>query len=491
MSSFLIKKSSFKISQISNKDFCKYSLCPKDYKQLPINSNSKDLNGFIIEQFKGLEIGSDSYMKKSKYRFLKTVNTSSNFLYNQTSIEFCKPSKATKPKDGSFLIVKDGAGSGLGEVALYIQHSDFNDYISAGLIGVSAKEKVKWYLFALLKSQHFKDYVNVNTAQGSTIRHSKLIALQYKVPFPSFKNHNQPDLIEKYVSIITQNIIDKEQQIEKRQNLIDDLIYSELLENQKSSFKYNLPKKSDLLNHKRIDSGLYTKKYKKENHLIESYKKGYFQIPVDKFKSGSTPRIRIFNGTKFKYQWVTPTNITDEGFFAPVDTISTPKVNNLNKDCILFINRTSKGKKGEYVGITCFYDFGYYGLGQHNQGLYRIDHLKKDELLFISAFMNSKIMRMLCGNISIGSKMKEMKSYDFATLKYPNFENELKQKIKNLYYFEKPKTEYELNSYLVKEKNRNKEIGIFQLNTEIIELKDKLKEIIDKIINEQSIKIEL
>ncbi|WP_210708384.1 hypothetical protein [Maribacter dokdonensis] len=100
-------------------------------------------------------------------------------------------------------------------------------------------------------------------------------------------------------------------------------------------------------------------------------------------------------------------------------------------------------------------------------------------------------MRKLCGNISIGSKMKEMKSYDFATLKYPNFEKELKQKIKSLYYFEKPKTEYELKDYLVKEKNRNKEIGIFQLNTEIIELKNKLKEIIDKIINEKPIKIEL
>ena len=110
-----------------------------------------------------------------------------------------------------------------------------------------------------------------------------------------------------------------------------------------------------------------------------------------------------------------------KGFFAPVDTISTPKAINIKKDCILFINRTSKGKKGEYVGITSFYDFGYYGYGQHNQGLYRIDHLKKDELLFISAFMNSNIMRKLCGNISIGSKMKEMKIIRFCNIKISKF----------------------------------------------------------------------
>ena len=189
-------------------------MCPKDYKQLPTNSNLKELKSFTLEQFKGKEIGSDSYMKKSKYRFLKTVNTSSNFLYDQTSIEFCRPSKATKPNDGSFLIVKDGAGNGLGEVALYKKHSVFSDYVSAGLLGVTVKEKDKWYLFALLKSQYFKDYVNINTAQGSTIRHSKLIALKFKVPFPTLKNHNEPELIEKYVSLITQNIIDKEEQIE-------------------------------------------------------------------------------------------------------------------------------------------------------------------------------------------------------------------------------------------------------------------------------------
>ena len=275
------------------------------------------------------------------------------------------------------------------------------------------------------------------------------------IPFPTTKNHQNPELIEKYISILTQNVLDKEKQIEQRQGLIDELIYSELINNQKTIFKYNLPKKSDLLNHRRIDTGLFTKKYKKENHLIENYKKGYSQIPDNKFKSGSTPRIRIFNGTKYKYQWVTPTNITDEGFFIPVDTISTPKNNNLNKDCILFINRTSKGKKGEYVGITCFYDLDYYGIGQHNQGLYRIDHLTKDEMLFICAFMNSKIMRKLCGYISIGSKMKEMKSYDFSKIKYPNFSEELKQKLISLYYYmDKPKYNFYLNDYLVKEKKK-------------------------------------
>ena len=164
-----------------------------------------------------------------------------------------------------------------------------------------------------------------------------------------------------------------------------------------------------------------------------------------------------------------------------------PTSNNLKKDCILFINRTSKGKKGEYVGITCFYDISYYGEGQHNQGLYRIEHLSKEEMIFTTAFMNSRIMRKICGNISIGSKMKEMKSYDFATLKFPKFDKTLKQKIGKLYYNNIDKTNFDFDNYLENEKVRNKELGIFQLNTEIIEIKKELEIILNKIITEEPI----
>jgi hypothetical protein len=155
----------------------------------------------------------------------------------------------------------------------------------------------------------------------------------------------------------------------------------------------------------------------------------------------------------------------------------------------LHINRTSKGKKGEYVGITCFYDISYYGEGQHNQGLYRVEYLSKSEMLFITAFMNSRIMRKICGNISIGSKMKEMKSYDFATLKFPKFDSSLKVKIEELYYNNVDKQEFDLETYLNKEKVRNRDLGIFQLNAEIIEIKQELESMLNKIITEASIKV--
>jgi hypothetical protein len=48
-----------------------------------------------------------------------------------------------------------------------------------------------------------------------------------------------------------------------------------------------------------------------------------------------------------------------------------------------------------------------------------------------------------------------------------------------------------LENYLQKETARNQQIGIFQINMEIFELREKLGEIIDKIINDLPIEINL
>jgi hypothetical protein len=84
----------------------------------------------------------------------------------------------------------------------------------------------------LLKSQHFKNYIDLNTAQGSTIRHSKQIAIDYQIPFPSKNNHQEPEEIENLVSLIIQNLIDKEEQIKLKNKIIDEKIEKELRENQ-------------------------------------------------------------------------------------------------------------------------------------------------------------------------------------------------------------------------------------------------------------------
>ena len=480
MKSYLTQTRCIKVSELSQKDFCKNSLCPKDYKNISLPKISKPLKDFLSSVNKGKEIGSSLYMKKSKYRFLKTVNITERCLYEQSNVEFCAKVSNFSPLTGNIFIVKDGAGDGLGQVAYYIKNDLFVDFISAGIISVDLKEEHKWYVLAFLKSKHFRDYINVNTAQGSTIRHSKMVALDYQVPFPVKDGNNT----EKYLSDLMCNLLDKEKEINIRRIKIDEIIENEL-NIQESEFKIHRTTKNDLLSHLRMDTGLYSLKYTKINDAIEHYNQGYYSISLDKIKSGSTPKIRIFNGKNSKFLWVTPTNIQDEGFYNPIERISMPTENNIKQDCVLFINRTSKGSKGEFVGITCFYDHSYYGDGHHNQGIYRISDLPRNEQFFIVAFMNSRIMRRLCGCISLGSKMKEMKSKDFSKIKFPKFPNEIKDEISKLYFLTKneQKTTLNLDSYLSVEMERNKVIGIFQLNKEILELKKKIDNAVHAIIH--------
>lgn len=486
---------SIKISEVNCES--RFSLSSKDYAKFQItNQNAKKLKSLLVVQPKfGREIGSDFYMKKSSYRFLKTVNISDGYLLDLGTVEYCKPGNTVFPKKNDILIVKDGAGKGLGEVTLYLyENKDNGDSISSGLIAIHVDDNMRNYILAVLKSQHFKDFIDLNTAQGSTIRHSKKIGLEYEVPFPSKNNNINPKEVETLVSVIVENILDKEKQIKVKQNKINQFIKEELLNNQGSdTYTYSYPKITEIKKSKRLDTGIYEEKFNKLNFLISNYKNGFFKISEDKFSSGGTPKVRVFNPKNENYKWVTPAFISDEGFYNSSQTINMKEKNNISEDCILIINRTSRGKKGEYVGISCFYDVNKYGVGHHNQGLYRVSEYSKEEKLFIVCLLNSEIYRKICGCVSIGSKMKEMKSVDFTEVKFLNFPESIRKQIIEEYYKEsnlKNKESVTLTNYVEKSKLRNSELGIFQNSFEVVHLRKQLEDIIDKIINNQEIDVE-
>ena len=100
---------------------------------------------------------------------------------------------------------------------------------------------------------------------------------------------------------------------------------------------------------------------------------------------------------------------------------------------MLLVNRTSRGGRGEYVGIGMFYDVSKLGKGHHNQGIYRITNYSDKELMFMTCFMNIPMMRKYCAGLSVGSKMKEIKSSQFATIPFPKFPTPIIDRISTLY----------------------------------------------------------
>ena len=79
--------------------------------------------------------------------------------------------------------------------------------------------------------------------------------------------------------------------------------------------------------------------------------------------------------------------------------------------------------------------------------------------------------------------MKEIKKDQLEEALVPNFPKTLQEKIAKKYYNEVEKNkDLSLKDYLEKEKQRNYKLGIWQLNMEVFELKDKLEKIISNIV---------
>lgn len=405
------------------------SLSPTDYLKIRVNSNFEYLEKFISYSKKGDEVGSFNYMETSQLRFIRTkcfqkhsilLDMDETIGINPNSFKNFNLSK------GDILIVKD---SNVGEVCYIDEDLPFYS-ISGGVVKINLTDELdKFYILGIMKSSFFKEQIDLMTPKGATIKHSKDVYKHTKIPIP-----NDKSIIDK-ISMLTKSLIKKERELKNKFALINKIISEELENNQKPNpFVYKLPTYNDLVNNNRLDVGLYAETFKRNEFLITNYNKGYFYIDGKDLKSGSTPKEneRIFNTGKIN--WITPTNISIYGSMDDMPKISIlHNKHNIKKNCIVFINRTSKGKKGEYVGISYFYDYDKYGIAQHNQGLYRLDNLPNYQLQFLTSYFNSTIVRKMCSGMSMGSKMKEMKAKDFTNIPIPIFDDEKQIEISNLY----------------------------------------------------------
>lgn len=250
-------------------------------------------------------------------------------------------------------------------------------------------------------------------------------------------------------------------------------------------YKFSHATYSKIVVGKRLDTGTYSDTFQRITHLVNNYKYGVFHIDANKLKSGSTPKIRIISDSKGDgVKWITPTNCSDWGYIRNHEQIATPTKNNLENDAVLLINRTSRGGKGEYVGIGAFYDYNVYGKGHHNQGIYRVSGYDKDLLVFITCFMNTPMMRKYCSALSVGSKMKEIKSEQFLSIPIPKLDKRVSDNVYQLFYTEEFKTD--ISDIMMMRPERT---GLFQLNIAKDILTNYLNSVLDKITNNSDVPI--
>ena len=270
---------------------------------------------------------------------------------------------------------------------------------------------------------------------------------------------------------------------------------AELKQNQNSThFKFEFPTIKEIEVSSRLDTGTYSKQFKWIDFLIKNYKHGYFFLDKNNLKSGSTPNTRFIGDIdKLKYRWITPTHCSDNGLIFVNEGINLKGYNNINDDCILFINRTSKGGEGEFVGIATYYNFTDFKEGHHNQGIYRFLDNDKTKMLFVLCMMNCEFMRKYCGALSVGSKMKELKMEHFLQIPFPSFPKETQKEIIKLYHNNEIKYKsdnWNLDNFLTNDKEFNNVAGIYELDKTAKQLKAKLNLAIDNIVNDKPVKID-
>ena len=471
-----------------------FSLSSSQYKSLRTNNtNLLNVSDFLDRELKrsdyGKEVGSENYLNDTGYYFIKTkALQEESFLINETkeAIESINPHSFIRMnlKKGDLLISKD---SNVGEII--ILDKDYPKHMLCSGIYKLPITKNKYYLLAFIKSDLVRQQLDFMVPRGSTIRHGKTKFLDCKIPMP---NSNKEETI-KYVEVLTQAIINKEIEINNKYKRVSKIVKEELLSNQKSNiFNYSQPTMMDIVENNRMDSKIYSKTFKEIDFILKNYTNGVFYIEEKDIKGGNTPKKRfIAEDNSLKYFWVTPTLFSDIGILNNINTINCKK-NNINKNCLLIVNRTSKGEDGEYVGMSYFYDYELLGKGQHNQGLYRIENFSKNKLIFINALLNSEYYRTYCGQLSMGSKMKEIKINEIRRIPFPNFPDDKEKEVVKLYHnlssIYNPE-KCSLEDFLTYDNEFNKEAGIYEIDKSKRILKENLDKAIENIINDIEVKV--
>lgn len=474
-----------------------FKLTPSNNRTFEEINNGFPLKDIVDNYLNGFEIGSINYVKSSTKRFIKTNNITPNCLLDFSSVEYMKVNNKIINnivilEDNDIIIAKDGGGNGLGECSLYIKNSNFDDYMcGAGLIlRISGKMK-RSYILGMLKSKHFKEFIDNQTPIASTLRHSNTISLNYKLN--DFDVNNEKHLL---LSYITQNLIDKELQIKEKNILIDTLIDDELGVKNHNSNQVFADKDMFIKNGFRFSAGLYNKDYLNIFNSIKNYKNGSFNISEKyNYKRGqnlqeSNIGKSFYSDKKINgfYTLITAQDFSENRTINNIRYLGNKNKNllKLQKSCII-VNAT-----GFNTGRTIYFN----NINNENiiTNINQWVFSNKGENIILDVFVSS-ILSYLKRNMFFDN-IKDPSNGGFIVkphienfLNIPNFDEEKQKEISKEYFNNVSKKENTLDSYLDNEKLRNKELGIWQLNQEIFLLKEQLETIVESIVFNKNIEI--
>lgn len=491
MKSYILKPKSVKITQIKEKEFSlsSFSFNSINYK----NKNIKLLSQICIENKKWFEPWSSEYIEFSENYFIRISEMSDlNFTFGINN-----DTKKIKPVNWKNIINKWNlcyqTASNVWNVCFYNwPKAYYNSHIR------KLNFENNFYIFSLLKSNFCKEQVSISWSIKWVDNFRSELLENIKIPFPSKNNHENPENIEKWVSLITQNIINKEEQIKLKNEKIDELIEKELLENQKvNNYSYSFPRISEIKIETRLDTGLYEKEYKYLKSLIENYK--YSKILTLEedlgFNISRWQNLQISNIWNSYYS-----DEEKKNFYKLIVSKNFTNYWGISNFNYIWNKQNLKQIKKWDIIFSCRWDLWrlIIFIDEIKNTITNIDnvHISNNNIenyskIFIWLWLKFLKEKWLIDKVAItGSWANSFTQYQFKQLPILFFPEQKQQEISIQYYNKIDKNiDLNLKNYLQKEFERNSELWIFQLNMELFELKEKLENIVDKIVMDEKIDI--
>ena len=498
MSKYLNTPETITFKEIAKKNF---SLSAPQYKTLLIkNTNCLFVKDFLKRGLQrtdlGNEVGSLNYIGKSYKYFLRTKTLQDHTFLPEINAETTRPIQPRvfnqmNLKEGDLIISKD---SNIGEII--ILDKDYPDHmLSSALYRLPVKKTTKHYLLAFIKHPIFREQLDFLVPSGATIRHAKTIFLYCKIPLPNINKEK----VMKYVSLLTQAIINKEKEIRKKHNLAHQKLDNELLNNQKDNkFKYAYPKISEIKLVGRIDTARYTEVFKKYEFLLSNYIYGTSTFSERNYTVKRGQNLQVSNIGKSHYSSFPMKSfykLIVSSNFSEYSTIEKLKYLGNNKD----LNKISAGEivfsaRGAQFGRVVVFPESIINMITNIDSLvFTSETANISESIFITLFLNRLRWNKHIYSIAItGSGANSLTNYQIDDINIPNFPDNIQNEIVKLYHNPKAKNKTgtaTLENFLELDNEFNEQAGIYELDKTAKQLKERLDEVIDKIANDEEIEI--
>lgn len=485
------------LNDIKNKN---YTLSATQYKSLQIkNKNIYPLSAFLDEEldqkYLGNEVGSESYVEKSPFYFIKTkALQKESYLLDITgeSIVCISPHnfKDMELKAGDLLISKD---SNVGEIV--ILDKDYPNTMLCGGLYKLPLTRNKYYVLSFIKSDLFRQQIDFLVPRGSTIKHGKTIFLDCMIPLP---NKNKEDTI-KYIELLMQAIINKEIAIKNKYMDIMNSIQNELEREQNDFvFSYSLPTINEIMKADRMDSSIYSEEFKKNEFIVLNYKYGVSTVNQLGFSISRGQNLQISNigesiqtdrYTSGYYTLILPNFLTRYGTVSTIKYLgNSNKLKTLKKGDIIFgAEGNEKGRSTVIIENKDMTITNIHGITlNHNN-----NSLQKG--IFIKLFLDYYRSKGMIDAYAVGGNGGSLAIKYWNFLKFPNFPDEKEKEITKLYYNQDANYDTSLcdmNSFIDYNQNFDSMAGIYNLDKAIKYLKKKLDNAIECIINDEKVKLE-